>query len=156
MTDEQMPDADVLTWLPEGWHRKWNRDEDEGTQEKWESCELMRALAQARKELAETRDRADVLGMEIVILKAERDALKAKIAEDCRGCTDVADLTARLAEAVDCLADVMGYPLSDRDSMWDIVPSGTRKRADRIINREPVRNAYKLPASCADANKDSC
>jgi len=52
MTDEQMPDADMLTWLPDGWHRKWNRDEDEGTQEKWESCELMRALAQARKELA--------------------------------------------------------------------------------------------------------
>ena len=88
--------------------------------------------------------------------KAERDALQAKIAEDCRGCTDVADLTARLAEAVDCLADVMGYPLSDRDSMWDIVPSGTRKRADRIISREPVRNAYTLPASCAAANKDSC
>ena len=41
-------------------------------------------LEQCRKELAEERDRADVLGMEIVILNAERDALKG--ADDGNGC----------------------------------------------------------------------
>ena len=336
----EMPDTEVPKWLPECWHRKWKREEDEGTQEKWESCELMRDLCQARKELAETRDqldqerlhrdatryedclrwrdvevpcercegrgiatygstaawmggiggamitsgvcdscwgtgdmhriganlrdlmdlrkelaetrdRADVLGMEIVILKAERDALKAaddgngcpwkpmfyaelakreaaehqfqvararawefhdrpstcphcmaqmpctkdavtghlavcpqhpmrkveaerdaamlradaevasgavwhqahmdrvaelmacltqrdalqaKIAEDCRGCTDVADLTARLAEAVDCLGEVLAHAVSDRDYVRDIVPPDMQKRADAVVN----------------------
>ena len=73
------------------------------------------------------------------LLAEARDELIVRLckalAEDCRGCTDVADLTARLAEAVDCLGAVMAHDVSDRNYVRDIVPPDMQKRTDAIINR---------------------
>ena len=84
-------------------------------------AELEQARKEAerlRKELASERSAADGVRIQRDELLRQRDEALEKLEADCRGCTDVADLTARLADAeVGRLAAIRAYATAERPSI---------------------------------------